>query len=1190
MDDMRIAILDKDGSVLAHMDNSAPLALHYFDDELHEYLQGSAYTFDFSAPADHEDTQFLVEGNKLSFRDSKRSKDYYLNILHVEKNEEEVSVESYGLLFELLNEEAKAYEATTPLSFSQYWELFDGESGVPIGINEVSDKKVQNKWTGTETILSRMYSLADLFEAEIEFVTELDNNYSLKSIKANVYKAHSDTNQGMGRARNDITLYYGKEVTGIRKTSDITDLYTALQVTGKENLSIANLVKTEYDSNGNVEYFTSSGDGAIRAPQSRDRFPSNLSKSEDRYILGYRSYDTEDVEELYKLGLADLKEVCQPKIEYEVDGYFDTNIGDTVNIVDDAYIPTLYLNARVIEQVRSFTDPKNNTTTFGNYKELQSQIDPELLNRVQELIASEKIYSCSILTDNGIVFKNGAGITTLSASIRDANKDVSNTLSITWYKDDEEYGVGKSLTINASDIQTKAVYRFEAVDSNGKFRGECEVTLSNVNDGAAGLQGPPGKDAKQSYTHIAYANSEDGHTDFSVDDSNREYIGMFVDYVQMDSTDPDDYRWSRIRGFDGEEGVPGKPGANGKTPYLHIAYANSADGSSGFSTTDSTNKLYIGQYTDYTAADSTDPAKYAWTRIKGDTGATGAAGKDGADGSDGKGVKSSAVTYQAGSSQTTVPTGSWTTTVPKLTTDKPYLWTRTVITYTDNQTTTSYSVSSTLDGFEIGGRNYFSNRSKIAFDDNNEHTLINYQNKGSFTQFRNLTVPMSYFVGKKVKLSFDCISPNGSTPISVYNENGYPRYLISDTGIISPISTEWVHQELDITVTDRGEDGYSEEESNKIEIYCKNQMGCKVRNVKMEIGNKATDWTPAPEDNTRQVDVEYYLSTSTSSLSGGSWQTVAPQWVNGKYMWSRVKTTYLDGTVRYSEPTCIAGAKGDTGADGEDGQMLYATCATASATVAKVATLAAGTLTLKAGATVAVRFTHANNAASPTLNVGGTGAKAIYTQGVRYAYWAAGATVIFTYDGSYWRVCSEPVYASTATIGNPGGYHVYIDGDSLDIMQGSKKVASFSGNGVMITGNSGDQTFAFDGKSLSVYPNNDFGNLGQVSFTVDGNGIISFERQPKVQNYPIPYFKDYEIALTTKSVLIESNARADLAVTFKKSRTIAPDVVIATPYTSTAGGVECAVKNFTKTGFVANMKNGGASAAYFKVCYLAIWL
>lgn len=297
---------------------------------------------------------------------------------------------------------------------------------------------------------------------------------------------------------------------------------------------------------------------------------------------------------------------------------------------------------------------------------------------------------------------------------------------------------------------------------------------------------------------------------------------------------------------------------------------------------------------------------------------------------------------------------------------------------------------------------------------------------------------------------------------------------------------------------------------------------------------------------------------------------------------------------------------GADGAAGADGQMLYATCATASATVAKVATLAAGTLTLKAGATVAVRFTNANNAASPTLNVGGTGAKAIYTQGVRYAYWAAGATVIFTYDGTYWRVASEPVYASTATIGNPGGFNIYIDGDSISIRDKSVAIASFTASQlnftdkVWLSGSSGllikaiqlggapEQTARFDGRALDIIPEDSSGEYNEV-FTTNPDGCISFTDPYKGQK-PLLAFSDYETALSDESVLINSGARSDLAVTFSKSHVSAPDVILATPFTSTGGGVECAVKNFTSTGFTANMKNSGASAAYFKVCYFAIWL
>lgn len=153
-----------------------------------------------------------------------------------------------------------------------------------------------------------------------------------------------------------------------------------------------------------------------------------------------------------------------------------------------------------------------------------------------------------------------------------------------------------------------------------RFRG---VDGYDGKDGENGIPGKDGKDGKTQYTHLAYANSADGQTDFSVDNPNREYIGMYVDFEEQDSTNPAKYAWTLVKGANGAQGVPGTPGANGKTPYFHIAYANSADGRTGFSVDDSVNKLYIGQYTDYTPDDSTDPARYSWTKIKGEQGTAG---------------------------------------------------------------------------------------------------------------------------------------------------------------------------------------------------------------------------------------------------------------------------------------------------------------------------------------------------------------------------------------------------------------------------------------------------------------------------------------------------------------------------------------------------------------------------------------
>lgn len=149
-------------------------------------------------------------------------------------------------------------------------------------------------------------------------------------------------------------------------------------------------------------------------------------------------------------------------------------------------------------------------------------------------------------------------------------------------------------------------------------------------NGSDGKDGADGKDGKTSYTHIAYANSADGKTDFSVSDSNREYIGMYADFTEQDSTNPDDYAWTLVKGANGAQGIPGKAGADGKTPYFHIAYANSADGKTDFDVVVSAGKQYIGQYTDYnTPDDSTDPTKYRWTKIKGEQGDKGEQGVPG---------------------------------------------------------------------------------------------------------------------------------------------------------------------------------------------------------------------------------------------------------------------------------------------------------------------------------------------------------------------------------------------------------------------------------------------------------------------------------------------------------------------------------------------------------------------------------
>lgn len=134
--------------------------------------------------------------------------------------------------------------------------------------------------------------------------------------------------------------------------------------------------------------------------------------------------------------------------------------------------------------------------------------------------------------------------------------------------------------------------------------------------GDQGIPGVKGTDGKTQYTHIAYADTVSGGG-FSQTDTNKAYIGMYQDFNATDSRNPQDYRWSKWKGSDGRDGIPGKAGADGRTPYVHFAYADSADGRTGFSLTQNGNKRYLGVCTNFDRTDSTNPADYTWNDMTG---------------------------------------------------------------------------------------------------------------------------------------------------------------------------------------------------------------------------------------------------------------------------------------------------------------------------------------------------------------------------------------------------------------------------------------------------------------------------------------------------------------------------------------------------------------------------------------------
>lgn len=189
----------------------------------------------------------------------------------------------------------------------------------------------------------------------------------------------------------------------------------------------------------------------------------------------------------------------------------------------------------------------------------------------------------------------------------------SQNIQGSWNKENKTYTV-TGLTADSGWVNIKAAYLNNLVVSK-------QFSLAKQYAGPQGIPGV-GTDGKTTYLHIRYAPVQNP-TAAQMSKTPNKYIGTYTDFSGVDSTDPSKYTWAKFEGDQGAQGVPGTPGVNGKTPYFHIAYANSADGRTGFSVDDSVNKLYIGQYTDYTPDDSTDPARYSWTKIKGEQGTAG---------------------------------------------------------------------------------------------------------------------------------------------------------------------------------------------------------------------------------------------------------------------------------------------------------------------------------------------------------------------------------------------------------------------------------------------------------------------------------------------------------------------------------------------------------------------------------------
>ena len=403
--------------------------------------------------------------------------------------------------------------------------------------------------------------------------------------------------------------------------------------------------------------------------------------------------------------------------------------------------------------------------------------------------------------------------------------------------------------------------------------------------GPQGVKGEDGKNGTSSYFHIKYSN--DGGKTFTTNNGETVgiYIGTYVDNAEADSTSVSKYTWQRLQGAQGpkgDQGIKGTDGTNGKTSYLHIKYSN--DGGKTFTANNGENVgTYIGTCTDYNSGDPTTVSSYTWAKIKGEQGIQGNTGPQGPQGIQGntgpqgptgKGVKSTAVAYQASASATSAPTGTWSDSPVTTSASLPYMWTRTIITYTDNTTSTSYSVGCTPEGVSVGGRNYALKTSKEWSE---------YWTPSSGTNICRsicvVSIPNTFKSGAvfttTIEVEWTNFSASGGT-FSIWMQGSqdggwnYSNPLTYNLLNINSTSGSKV-----FTVTNK----WNGEATNyEIAFRCDYSSGSgklRWRRLKVESGNKATDWSPAPEDQVavgdvvNQVNSELKIDGNSIALTTG---------------------------------------------------------------------------------------------------------------------------------------------------------------------------------------------------------------------------------------------------------------------------------------------------------------------------------
>lgn len=501
---MLLTIHDQHLNKVAFIDNNKQKTLNYYGDTWRRQLETGSSTFEFTVfkrtvQSDTSNKQAYKSLNDKAFVSFKyKRKPYVFNVMKITEDEQTIKCYCENLNLELLNEYVNPYKATEALTFKQYCDNMGllNFSLLSIGINEIADRKLTLEWTGQDTKLARFLSLANKFNAEIEFDTQLNPNSTLKSFKVNVYQENDEDHQGVGRVRTDIRLEYKKNLKSIKRTVDKTSIFNAVRPVGKNSegneVTIGGMIDPikERNAKGILEFYQ---DGeTLFAPISQQMYPSVFApeNSDDQWIRKDMTVESDNQKVIRAAGLKALKKAAYPAVTYEIDGFLDVEIGDTIQIYDNGFNPALNIRARVSEQTISFTNPQNNKTTFANFKELENRLSSNLQARLEQLIDESRPYVIRLSASNGVAFKNNTGTSIITPALLKGSKELSEVVW-KWQLGNGAITTGNTYTANGSLI-TGAVTLTAMAYLNNKEVARDSLSLVNVNDGARGEKGDKG--------------------------------------------------------------------------------------------------------------------------------------------------------------------------------------------------------------------------------------------------------------------------------------------------------------------------------------------------------------------------------------------------------------------------------------------------------------------------------------------------------------------------------------------------------------------------------------------------------------------------------------------------------------------------------------------------------------------------